>query len=135
MLVVLRVTLRQYLAASGRQRLDLGCASAATAVNVGLNFLLIPSYGIIGAALATLVSEAIWITAAVYSSSRLAPVPTLLTQLARPLAAGAVMAVCFIVTAGLPWLLQPLVAGAAYLVTLLALGDKEIRSWVPKFST
>jgi Na+-driven multidrug efflux pump len=59
MLVVLRVTLRQYLAASGRQRLDLGCASAATAVNVGLNFLLIPSYGIIGAALATLVSEAI----------------------------------------------------------------------------
>jgi O-antigen/teichoic acid export membrane protein len=135
MLVVLRCTLRQSLAASGHQRLDLGCASAATVVNVGLNFLLIPRYGIAGAALATLVSEGVWITAAVYSSSRLAPVPTLLMQLARPLAAGAVMAVCFILAADLPWQFQPLIAGAAYLATLLALGEKEIRSCMPKLST
>jgi O-antigen/teichoic acid export membrane protein len=120
---------------SGHQRLDLGCASAATVVNVGLNFLLIPRYGLAGAALATLVSEGVWITAAVYSSSRLAPVPTLLMQLARPLAAGAVMAICFIVAADLPWQFQPLIAGIAYLATLLALGDKEIRSWMPKLST
>jgi hypothetical protein len=45
------------------------------------------------------------------------------------------MAVCFILAADLPWQFQPLIAGAAYLATLLALGVKEIRSCMPKLST
>lgn len=132
MLVVLRVTLRQALAASGHQRLDLVCAASATSVNVGLNLLLIPLFGILGAAVATLLSELLWVSAAIAASARIIPAPVILMQLARPLAAGVVMAATFLLTAGLPWLLQAPIAGAAYLSALLVLGDKEIRSWVPR---
>jgi O-antigen/teichoic acid export membrane protein len=134
-LVLLRVTFRQALAASGRQRLDLICAAAATSVNVGLNLILIPIFGIMGAATATLVSEVVWVSAAIYSSSRLVPAPAVLMQLARPTVAGAAMAGCFLLTVNLPWLLQLLIAGAAYLFVLLLLGEKEVRSWVPRLAS
>jgi O-antigen/teichoic acid export membrane protein len=134
-LVVLRVTFRQALAASGRQRLDLICATVATAINIGLNLVFIPVFGIVGAAVATLVSEVVWVGAVIFSSARLVPAPAVLVQLARPVIAGGAMVGCFLLTASLPWLLQPLIAGTAYLGVLLLLGDKEVRSWVPRLST
>lgn len=135
MLVVLRGTFRQTLAATGNQRLDLACAAGATAVNVGLNFLFIPMLGITGAATATLISEIIWVVSIVFISARVIPLHLALLQLARPVAAGVTMVVCFNLSASLPWLIQPVIAGAAFLSVLLLLGDKEVRSWVPKFST
>ncbi|MCU0611331.1 MAG: polysaccharide biosynthesis C-terminal domain-containing protein [Candidatus Eisenbacteria bacterium] len=44
------------LVARGRQRLDLSVLAVATACNVGLNLLLIPGHGAVGAAVATLAS-------------------------------------------------------------------------------
>jgi O-antigen/teichoic acid export membrane protein len=132
MLVVLRVTFRQALAASGHQRLDLVCATVATSINVGLNLVFIPQFGIVGAAIATLVSEVVWVSAAIFSSARLVPIPAVLMQLARPTIAGAAMVGCFLVTSNLSWLLQPFIAGTAYLSVLLLLGDREVRSWVPR---
>ena len=90
-LVVLRGTFRQALAATGNQRLDLYCAAGASLVNIALNFALIPLLGIIGAAIATLISEVVWVSAAVLLSARLVPIPAVTSQLARPLAAGIVM--------------------------------------------
>jgi O-antigen/teichoic acid export membrane protein len=72
-LVILRGTFRQAFNAAGRQRLDFACAATSVGANLALNALLIPRYGIPGAATATLVSEGIWFGSAVrFFSSRLA---------------------------------------------------------------
>ena len=46
--------------ALGRQRLYMGCAAVALLTNIGLDLLLIPFYGYIGAAVGTLVAEAVF---------------------------------------------------------------------------
>lgn len=48
------------LTADGRQRLILILASISAVVNVGVNLLLIPSLGIVGAALATVAAQVTW---------------------------------------------------------------------------
>jgi len=60
-LVILRGTFRQALNAAGQHSVDLACAVAGTGVNVILNILLIPRYGMIGAAAATVASEVVWL--------------------------------------------------------------------------
>lgn len=134
MLVVLRGTFRQALAASGNQKLDLLCTAGASAINIGLNLLFIPAFGIMGAAAATLISESIWLTSAIVVSACVGVVPLRagLMQLLRPLLAGGGMSICFIITAGLPWPVQLVIAGGVFLAVLLLSGDKEVRSWVPK---
>jgi len=74
LLVVARGTLRQALCASGHQRADLWAAAGATAVNVGLNLLCIPRWGILGAAAATVASEVVWVVSvAAVAVRRLGP--------------------------------------------------------------
>jgi O-antigen/teichoic acid export membrane protein len=45
---------------SGHERTTLRGLTIATVINVGLNAVLIPSYGVSGAAIATLVSTLVW---------------------------------------------------------------------------
>jgi O-antigen/teichoic acid export membrane protein len=59
-LVIFRGTFRQAVNAAGYHALDLGCATAATGANVVLSLVLIPRYGMIGSAVATVSSELIW---------------------------------------------------------------------------
>ena len=60
-LIILRDTFRQGLIASGNQGLDLTSAGAAVFFNVILNIILIPRFGILGAATATIISEVVWL--------------------------------------------------------------------------
>lgn len=57
---VLTVPVNALIPMSGRARLNLGNATAAAALNIGLNAWLIPTHGIEGAATATGISLAAW---------------------------------------------------------------------------
>ena len=107
----------------------------AAAVNLGLSFVLIPRYGVTGAAVASLISTAVLLGALVLQSYRIVGVHPFDRALAKPfLAAGVAFAAELLVrTLPLPpWPRVTLVvlAGlAVYLVTLLALrpGEEERR--------
>ena len=129
-LVILRGTYRQAFNAAGRQRLDLRCAGASTALNLVLNLLLIPRYGIIGAAVATLVSEIVWLTmSSCYFYRYIIPM-SLLPLLLKPVVAAIAMGLCFWVTQSLFWVLQAFIGVLVYFGVLMLLGETEVRSWV-----
>ncbi|MCP4358087.1 MAG: flippase [Chloroflexi bacterium] len=131
-LVILRGTFRQSLNAANRQDLDLRCAGTAMAVNVSLNLLLIPRYGIIGAASTTLLAEMIWITLASYYFYRhVAPV-TLLPSLKIPLVAAVVMALFLWLLPPFYWMIQGATAVLVYFSVLLLLSEPEVKLWVAR---
>ena len=125
-LVTLRGNFRHTLNAVGRQRLDLICAATAGAVNVGLNLLLIPRYGIQGAAYATVFSEIWWFVLARYFFSRHVMKLQLLPVLWRPLLAGAGMAIWLLLAGDMQWILRAAVAMAVYVLILILSGEPEI---------
>ena len=129
-LVILRGTYRQSLNAAGRATLDLRCAGASAGLNVALNLLLIPRYGILGAAVATVVAEMLWFTlAAYYFQHHVAPL-RLLPFLFHPALAGIAMAGCFLVSQPLFWGFQAVLSVVVYFGTLLLLGGTEALSWL-----
>ncbi len=129
-LVILRGTYRQSLNAAGRASLDLRCAGASAALNVALNILLIPRYGILGAAVATVVAEVLWLTLASYYFHRYVAPVRLLPFLFHPAVAGLAMAACFFVAQPLFWGLQAVLSVVAYFGILLLLGGTEALSWL-----
>ncbi len=56
-IIILRINYRVLLIGLNKQTLDLKCVSFSLVVNVVLNLILIPLYGLIGAAIATVCSE------------------------------------------------------------------------------
>jgi O-antigen/teichoic acid export membrane protein len=126
-LITLRGTFRHALNAAGRQRNDLSCAVAAAVINVGLNLVLIPMYGIVGAAAATLVCDICWLLLAVYFFSKHIMILPVLEALWRPVLAGLGMAACLIAGSSLPWVWKTAIAGAAYLTILIASGEPELK--------
>lgn len=128
-LVILRGTYRQALNAAERSKLDLLCAGVATVVNLGLNLLLIPAYGILGAAAATVASEVVWLSLASTLFRRFVFPAGLPRHLARPAAAALGMAAFLWLGWPHPWIARALAATAVYLLALGALGDPEVRSW------
>jgi O-antigen/teichoic acid export membrane protein len=126
-LITLRGTFRHALNAAGRQRNDLNCAIAAAAINVGLNLVLIPLYGIVGAAAATLVCDICWLLLAVVFFSKHIMTLPLLAAVWRPLLAGAGMAACLIGGTLLPWMWRAAISVAAYLTILIASGEPELK--------
>lgn len=103
-LVVLRGTLKTGLKAADRVGAEVRCAAAAIALNVALNLLLIPGFGIMGAAWATVISEALWLGMLLYVVRRdLGPVH-LGRALRRPAIGGAGMVgLLLLVPATVPW--------------------------------
>ena len=128
--VVLRGTYRQALNAAHRSRLDLWCGGTSVAINVVLNLLLIPRYGIIGAAFAIVASDALWFVMAAYQSNRYVVRVNLLPLLLPSVAAATVMGVCFLVSQPLFWIAQAFIGLTAYFIVLLLLGQTEARSWL-----
>ena len=129
-LVILRGTYRQALNAAHKSRLDLRCAGTSVAVNIILNLLLIPRYGIVGAAIATVAAEALWLTMAAYHSHRYVTQVNLLPLLLPPLAAATVMGICLFLSQSLFWVVQALIGVLAYFCVLLLWGDSELRFWL-----
>jgi O-antigen/teichoic acid export membrane protein len=127
-LVILRGTFRQSLTAAGKAGLDLRCAGASVLLNVILNLLLIPRYGIIGAAVATLISEVLWFSLAYYYFTRHISRLKLVQLLLQPIMAAFVMGLFLLLTQSWFWGARFVGGLAVYLGMLLLLGQKEVRS-------
>ncbi len=128
-LVILRGSYRHSLIAAGHQAVDLRCAMVSSGLNVGLNLLLIPRFGMIGAASATVIGDAAWFLMALaffhIRVMRLSPLP----YLARPLVAGAAMSACLLLAPHLFWMERAILSLLVYFGVLFLLGDPEVRAW------
>jgi len=128
--VILRGSYRHSLNATGHQQLDLRCAVTSAALNVALNVALIPPFGLAGAAAATVVADAVWLTMACWYFGRsvisVNPLPFLL----RPAAAAALMGALLWLTPQIPWVARAAIAGLAYFALLFVLGESEVRRWL-----
>jgi O-antigen/teichoic acid export membrane protein len=124
-LIMLRGPLRLSLCAADHQQLDLRSAIIGTFTNVGLNLVLIPVYGMIGAAMATVCADIIWYAISAWYFSvhirRLRPLEFLL----RPVFAGGIMSLVFVLMGSWYWLLQAALACLAYFSTLLIVGERS----------
>ncbi len=130
--VILRGSYRHALTAAGHQALDLRCAMVSTGLNVGLNLLLIPRYGMMGAASATVIGDLAWfVLAYAFFQVRVMPLPAL-PCLWRPLVAGAAMAgfLWFTQATSMPWVLRGAASVAIYAGCLLIIGEPETRAWM-----
>jgi len=127
--VILRGSYRHALNAAGQQRLDLRCAVASATTNVGLNILLIPGFGMAGSASATVAADVLWFVLATSCFHRAVMPCNPLRWMARPLAAGAVMAALLLL---LPWhwIVRAAIAVPAYVAVLAGLGEPEIKGWL-----
>jgi O-antigen/teichoic acid export membrane protein len=128
-LVILRGTYRQALNAAGRQDLDLRCATIATGLNVALNLVLIPYFGIVGAATATLLSEILWLTLVTYYTQQHVTTLNLTALLTPALKAAAVASVGLWLMQPLWWFYQIPLTLLLYLGMLVLLGVTERRVW------
>lgn len=116
------------LNAMDRQRLYLGLTAAMTLLNIGLNALLIPRYGFIGASVATVVTEAalaggcLWILSGYLRGIDLRPL--------FKFALGAAAMGIGIWFAPLPFASKILGGAALYLAWVLLLGGVSREEWV-----
>jgi O-antigen/teichoic acid export membrane protein len=124
-LVTMRGNFRHTLNAVGLQRLDLACAAAAAAFNIVLNLLLIPRFGINGAASATVISEIGWFALARHIFSRHVIVLPLIPVVWRPVTAGAGMAAILIFGGPVQWVARAFVSLGVYGLILIATGEPE----------
>ncbi len=126
-LVILRGTFRHTLNAAGHQKLDMRCAIASSCVNVGLCVALIPRYGLVGAASATVAGDIVWfLSSARYCQIKVIALPWI-KLMWRPALASAVMGV-FLANAPIEITMLRGTAGAGvYFLTALMLGER----WQP----
>jgi O-antigen/teichoic acid export membrane protein len=126
-LIILRDTFRQALIASGNQTLDLRSAAIAVGSNVILNFILIPPFNLVGAAIATVLSEVVWFTASIVLYSRNVSKVNPLSYLSQPVIASAVMVVFYLITCSIFWPVQAVLGVMLYFLTLYLVGERELR--------
>lgn len=129
-LVILRGTYKHALNAAAKPGLDLRCAGAATGLNIALNLLLIPPFGTLGAAVATLVAEFVWLSMAWFYFCRHVARVSLLPFLLQPVTAAAVMAACLLLTQPLFWAVRAALGVLVYFGTLAVLGEPEVKAWL-----
>jgi len=130
-LVTLRGNFRQGFNAAGKQRLDLLCASIAVSANIVFNLILVPLYGIKGAAAATLGSELFWLFLSAWLFSKYVGPITSLTLLLRPFAAATLMGICLVITEPLYWMVRGALGMAVYLAVLGLLREPELMARLP----
>ncbi len=137
-LILLSRKYRLILTCFDHQATDFKIMAAAAVTNAALNLLLVPRWGLTGAAAASLASEVL-ILALGYTATRLLlhPVP-LGRYLVRPALAAAAMAASLGLLAPLHVLLRILIGGGLYislLYTMRVLSVDEtkalLRSWLP----
>ena len=124
-LLALHGTTRSVFVAHHQTKLEAMIFAVAAALNIALNFLLIPRYGIVGAAWATVAAEGLILIICVVWLSRLgASFPAL--QLLKPLVASAVMGGALLRFGASAHVLL-LIAGGAVLYLLFMLISGGIR--------
>jgi O-antigen/teichoic acid export membrane protein len=119
--------------AANRERVDLLLNVGLSATNIGLNIVLIPRYGALGAAVATLVSMcAFGLAQYLYVSTRLSGYLAPLPRLSKPAAAAAIMALFVWMRRTDQVVLLIGAAGLVYITLLLltrSLSLEELRLW------
>jgi O-antigen/teichoic acid export membrane protein len=121
--VIVRGIFKQGLIAANQHVLDLRCALIATASNVLLNVLLIPRYGVTGAAIATVIAETLWlILASHYFNSRVQQIQAI-SFLIRPMLAAVAMGAFLIAAEPLFWMMRAILACLIYVGLLALLGS------------
>jgi O-antigen/teichoic acid export membrane protein len=120
-ITVLGGAFRNILIGCDRQRLDVWLVSGAAALNVVLNLLLTPRFGLAGAASVTVLSESFVLIGGWALARRLlGPLPVFRPLL--PAIGGVVVMAALLLFAPLPWLVSAIVAGVAYALVFAALG-------------
>jgi O-antigen/teichoic acid export membrane protein len=121
-LVVLRWVYMDSLRATGHQNLDVRCAITSATLQVGLNILLIPRFGMIGAASATVFADLVWFVMSYYYFRRavLADVPA--PAWAGPLLGAGAMCIVLWFAHPLNWILQLLAGLTVYCLVQLQFG-------------
>ncbi len=123
-LLALSRPFRLVLVSYERQATDLRIMTAAAASNVVLNLVLVPLAGPLGAAAATLASEALILLLCVIATRPLVTLAALVGLLARPVVCAAALGIALVTTATLP--LLPRLALAGFLYTTLLIGSRVI---------
>jgi len=131
-IVTLRGSYRHPLNAAGKQHLDFRAAVVSSILNVGLNILLIPKFGMMGAACATLIGDLAWLGMVIYFYRREVGSINPLLLLARPAIAAAGMGAFLWYAQDIFWVWRAAIAGGMYFVLLLALRDPEVSSWMQR---
>jgi O-antigen/teichoic acid export membrane protein len=121
-MVVLRWVYMDSLRATGHQHLDLRCAIVSASLNIGLNILLIPRFGMIGAALATVFADLVWFVMSYYYFRRAVLNDEPLPKITGPLLGGIAMCPILWFAHPLNWSLQLFLSLAAYLVVQALFG-------------
>jgi O-antigen/teichoic acid export membrane protein len=128
-LVILRGTFDHGMIAANRSGVVLRCAMASAGTNIVLNFALIPSYGMLGAAAATLVAETVWVTLVTNRMNHHVIRVNLFAYLRRPLTAGAAMAAFLWFAQPIFWVARALLSTGVYFGVLFLLGGANWREW------
>ncbi len=102
-LVMLRWVYMDSLRATGHQALDVRCAITSATLNVLLNILLIPRYGMIGAASATVTADVVWFVMSCYYFRRAALASNAFPPVWGPLLGGGAMCAVLWFTPALYW--------------------------------
>ncbi len=125
-LVVLRGVYRQALLAIGQQVKDLTCAGVSAGVNIFLTVILIPMYGMVGAAVATVLSDIAWFGLISYYAHTYIDVRSHLKIFGIPILGIGLMVLLIWSTASYFWGLQIFVGSATYLMVLFFLREPEL---------
>ena len=131
-LASLRMVYSNALRATGHQALDLRCAIASAALNVVLNVLFIPRYGMVGAASATVSADVIWFAASYYFFARVVLPGEPMPKLRGPLLGGLAMAVVLWVARPVVWPARAILGLATYALILIILGGFSLRQYLQK---
>jgi O-antigen/teichoic acid export membrane protein len=126
-LVVLRWVYMDSLRATGHQALDLRCAMTSATLNVGLNILLIPRFGMIGAASATAFADVVWFAMSYYYFRRVVLPGEAFPSLRGPLIGGVAMGVVLWSTPSMNWPLRAGLSLITYLLAQLLFGNLDLR--------
>lgn len=129
-LVILRGTFDHGMVAANHSGVVLRCAMASAGTNIVLNILLIPNYGMLGAASATLVSEIVWVSLTSNRMNRYVIRINLFAYLWRPIVAGAAMAAFLWFGQPIFWIARAVLSTGVYFAVLLLLGGANWREWI-----
>jgi O-antigen/teichoic acid export membrane protein len=124
-LVMLRWVYMDSLRATGHQALDVRCAVTSASLNVALNVLLIPRYGMIGAASATALADLVWFVMSYYYFRRAVIAGETFPPLLGPLLGGGAMCAVLWFTPSLDWPWRLLLSLAVYLAVLAPFGSLQ----------
>jgi O-antigen/teichoic acid export membrane protein len=126
--VVLRWVYMDSLRATGHQALDLRCAITSASLNVTLNILLIPRFGMIGAASATVFADLVWFAMSFHYFRRTVLQGESFPFLRGPLLGGAAMGSSLWIARSMDWPLRAVVGLILYLLALALFGKIDLRS-------